>query len=116
MLKYWLWLATRRGLGPRGAYLTARHFPTPEMAYFADPKEYERIEGLHRPQALLDKDLREPERILRQCYEKGISIVTLQDAAYPPRLKAADDPPVVLYCKGIMPDLGGPVIGVVATA
>lgn len=115
MLKYWLWLATRRGLGPRGAYLTARHFPTPEIAYFADPKEYERIEGLRHPQALLDKDLREPERILRQCYEKGISIVTLQDAAYPPRLKAADDPPVVLYCKGVMPDLGGPVIGVVGT-
>ena len=115
MLKYWLWLTTRKGLGARSAYLVVRHFSSPQAAYFADPKAYEAIDGLRDPSALLDKDLREPEKILRDCYEKGISILTLQDAAYPQRLLAVDDPPLVLYYKGMMPDLNGPVIGVVGT-
>ena len=115
MLKYWLWLTTRKGLGPRSAYLVARHFSSPQAAYFADPKAYEAIDGLRNPSALLDKDLREPEKILRECYEKGISILTMQDAAYPQRLLAVDVPPLVLYYKGVMPDLNGPVIGVVGT-
>lgn len=115
MLKYWLWLATRKGLGPRGAALAARHFMTPEAAYAAEPAEYGRIEGLRTAEPLLDKDLSLPERILRQCYEKNISILTMQDAAYPDRLRAAEDPPVVLYYKGTLPDLDGPAIAVVGT-
>jgi len=115
MLKYWLWLATRKGLGSRGAYLVARAFPSPEAAYFADPRTYENIDGLQDPSGLLDKDLQEPERILRLCYDKGITVLTLQDAAYPQRLLALDDPPPVLYCKGTLPDLNGPAVGVVGT-
>lgn len=115
MLKYWLWLATRKGLGARGAYLVARYFPTPEVAYFADPKEYKNIGGLRNPAPLLDKDLSRPEEILRTCYDKGIYIITLQDAAYPNRLRATEDAPVVLYCRGVVPDLNGPAIGVVGT-
>lgn len=115
MLKYWLWLATRKGLGSRSAWLVARHFPSPEAAYGAAPEAYAQIEGLRSWEPLLDKDLSEPERILRQCYENEISILTVQDAAYPDRLKASDDPPVVLYYRGILPDLDGPAIGVVGT-
>ncbi len=115
MLKYWLWLATRKGLGARGAWLVAKHFSSPEAAYAADQWAYDQIEGLRSAEGLMDKDLSVPERILRQCYEKGISILTVQDAAYPDRLRASDDPPVVLYYKGILPDLNGPAIGVVGT-
>lgn len=115
MLKYWLWLTTRKGLGARGAWLTARHFSSPQAAYNADTWEYQQISGLRTVEPLLDKDLSLPERILRQCYEKGISILTVQDAAYPDRLRASNDPPVVLYYKGMLPDLNGPAIGVVGT-
>ena len=115
MLKYWLWLTTRKSLGARSAWLVAKYFPSPEAAYSADPWEYQQIEGLRSVEPLLDKDLSVPERILRQCYEKGISILTVQDAAYPDRLRASNDPPVVLYYKGILPDLNGPAIGVVGT-
>ena len=116
MLKYWLWLTTRKGLGARGAYLVARHFSSPQAAYFADPKAYEAIDGLRDPSALMDKNLNEAEKILRQCYDQSISILTLQDAAYPQRLLAVDDPPLVLYYKGTLPDFdSNPVIGVVGT-
>lgn len=115
MLKYWIWLTTRKGLGTHGVQLVARHFSSPEAAWFADPEEYKSIKGLRNPQALQDKDLKDAETILRICQEKGISVVTMQDAAYPRRLLALDDPPAVLYYKGVLPDLNGPVIGVVGT-
>ena len=115
MLKYWIWLTTRKGLGVRGIYLVMQHFSSPEAAYFADPKEYETIRELRNPEALQDKNLKEAEKILRECRNKGISVVTMQDAAYPRRLLALEDPPAVLYYKGVLPDLNGPVIGVVGT-
>lgn len=115
MLKYWIWLATRKGMGARSAYLVARHFATPEAAYFADQAAYDAIDGIRGRESLLDKDLRETEEILRTCYNRGIFVVTMQDAAYPQRLLALDDPPLVLYGKGILPDLNGPAIGVVGT-
>ena len=101
MLKYWLWLTTRNGLGARGARILAEYFSSPEAAYAADAQAYAQIEAFRPVDSLLDKDLTEAERILRQCYEKGISILTVQDAAYPDRLRAMDDRPLVLYYKGI---------------
>lgn len=115
MLKYWLWLMTRRGLGRRGAALVAQHFPSPEAAYYADAASYAAVVGLRDASPLLDKDLTEPEQILRVCYDKGISILTMQDAAYPERLRNIDDPPVALFYKGTLPDLNGPAIAVVGT-
>ncbi|MBQ1264200.1 MAG: DNA-processing protein DprA [Oscillospiraceae bacterium] len=47
---------------------------------------------------------------------KGIRILTWQDAAYPNRLRTIDDAPVVLYCKGTVPDIDEePVIAMVGT-
>ena len=40
-LKYWLWLSTRRGLGPVGVLTVLDHFVTPERAYYAGQEEYE---------------------------------------------------------------------------
>jgi len=115
MLRYWLWLTTRPGLGHRGAYLVASHFASPEQAYYASEAEYAEISGLRDYRPLLDKDMAAAEQIQRSCYEKGISILTFQDAAYPVRLKNIDDPPVVLYYRGTLPDLNGPVVSVVGT-
>lgn len=115
MIKYWIWLATRKGLGPGGARLVAQHFASPELAYFAQPGEYESIEGLRSWESLLDKDMTLPEQIVQQCYTLGISVLTMQDAAYPERLRMVDDAPLVLYYRGILPDLNGPAIAVVGT-
>ncbi len=115
MLKYWIWLTTRKGLGTCSVCQLLRHFASPEAIYHADSKSIETIKGLHNPEALQDKNLREAEKILRDCRNKGISLVTMQDAAYPRRLLALEDPPAVLYYKGVLPDLNGPVIGVVGT-
>lgn len=115
MLKYWIWLAGRKGLGSGGPWKVARHFVSPEAAYCADRQAYEAIPELRSVESLLDKDLKEAEEILNRCFELGISLLTIQDAAYPERLRVIDDPPLVLYYKGNAMRLNGPAIGVVGT-
>ena len=104
-LKYWLWLSTRRGMRPEQAGRLLEHFGTPERAYYADPEEYDLVEGL-TPSAravLLDKSLERTDAILGDCDRLGVRILTFGDADYPDRLKNIYDPPVVLYVKGRLP-------------
>lgn len=102
-LKYWLWLATRRGLSPKDALGVLGHFGTPEAAYFADPEEYGLLAlSAQSRVALRDKELESAERILADCARLDVRVLTLQDAEYPERLFHIDDPPLVLYVKGRM--------------
>jgi len=116
VLKYWLWLTTRRRLGNRGVLAVLRHFASPEEAYFASEENLRNIEGLPDPSGLLDKDLTQAEQILGSCYQLGIRILTVQDASYPERLRNIDNPPALLYCRGTIPAFDTePVIGIVGT-
>ena len=100
-LKYWIWLAGRRGLGAAGALTVLDYFVTPERAYYADREEYDML-PLHPSQRrdLEDKSLDRAERILGDCERLGLRIMTFQDADYPQRLRALADPPAVLYIRG----------------
>ena len=116
MLEYWLWLTTRRGLGNQGMHAVLRRFGTPEAAFYADAEGFRGIEGLKNAAPLTDKDLTEPRRILSECHRKSIHILTWQDAAYPGRLRNIDDPPLLLYYQGTLPDFDAePVIAMVGT-
>lgn len=115
MLKYWLWLSTRKGMSPFSICQTARWFSGAEQAYYAQNDAYRNIPGVRQWEALADKDLKQAEKIMAECTKAGIRIITMQDAAYPARLRALDDAPVVLYCKGNMPDLNGPSVAVIGT-
>lgn len=116
MLKYWLWLKTRKGLDNRSIIKVLERFGTAEEAYFAEEDAYRQIEGLKNAASLADKSLDEAERILNDCYRKGIHILTYQDAAYPERLRNIDDPPVLLYYQGTIPAIDTePAIAVVGT-
>ena len=100
-LKYWIWLASRRGLGAAGVLTVLDYFVTPERAYYADREEYDML-PLHPSQRrdLEDKSLDRAERILGDCERLGLRIMTFQDADYPQRLRALADPPAVLYIRG----------------
>lgn len=117
MLVHWIWLAHRPGFGPRTKAQLLEHFRDPEAVYYADEEALGQL-GLSSDvrAALLDKNLDSSEKILEDCQKKRLNILTLQDAAYPSRLKNIPDPPLVLYYKGQLPDFDGvPVIGVVGT-
>lgn len=116
MLVHWIWLATRSGLSDRMKNALLDKFHDPEDVYYA--RSFEEVEGLspEGQEALLDKVLLPAEEILRQCANKGIHILTIQDGSYPNRLKNIPDPPVVLYYKGTLPNLDElPALAVVGT-
>ena len=105
MLKYWLWLTELPGLTNQTRLALLRHFSSPEDVYYADPEEVLLTEGITRSQAALlkNKDLSAADRILADCQRLNIRILTLQDAAYPGRLKNIYDPPCLLYVQGRLP-------------
>ena len=118
MLVHWIWLATRPGMNDRVKAAVLEHFGDPEDAFYADSGAYQNVEGLTEEgaEALRDKSLSQAKKILAQCTDKDISILTYRDAAYPARLKNISDPPLVLYYKGRLPDFDGlPMIAVVGT-
>ena len=118
MLEYWIWLSQRKNLSPRSKFAVLEHFGTPEMAFLADESELRLTPELREREyaTLLDKDLGEAERILRDCDNKRISILTWSDAAYPNRLRNINNPPVVLYYEGSLPAVDHQiVIGMVGT-
>lgn len=117
MLQHWIWLATRTGLGDKGKVALLEHFYDPEQIYFAAREDFSSFElSVKAVQSLMDKDLEEVRKILDDCNEFHIHVMTFHDGIYPSRLKNIPDPPVVLYYKGRLPDLDGtPTIGVVGT-
>ena len=118
MLIHWIWFATRTGMGDKMKSVLLSHFEDPEAIYFAPELEFERFEDLSPAavESMMDKDLTGCEAVLERCRERGIHILTFQDAAYPARLKNIPDPPMVLYYKGSLPAFDElPVIGVVGT-
>ena len=100
-LKYWLWLTERRGLEGRKRTELLEQLGSPERVYFADEEEYRFLGVNDRAiRSLCDKSLEGAHRILGDCERLGIHIMTMQDAAYPERLRVIPQPPLVLYWKG----------------
>lgn len=100
-LKYWLWFTERRGLESRRRTELLEQLGSPERVYFADEEEYRHLGVSDRAiQSLCDKSLEGAHRILGDCERLGIHIMTMQDAAYPERLRVIPQPPAVLYWKG----------------
>ncbi len=102
MLLYWIWLSRCKGLSFSGKLELAARYNDPLTVYQQSDR--------------LDKDLSAAQIILDDCERLGVQVLTIGDEAYPQRLKAIADPPIVLYYKGILPDFDREAaIGVVGT-
>ena len=114
---HWIWLATRPDLSDRKKRAVLEVFPDPEDAYLADEKAFADMElSAEELASLLDKNLTQAEKILEICEEKDIRICVLSEEDYPFRLKNIDDPPMVLYYRGQLPDFDkAPAIAAVGT-
>jgi len=107
MQRYWVWLSLAKGLSLREKVALLERYSDAEAIYcqsvLPDGKE-------------LNKDLTEANRVIRDCDRKGIRIIPFCDSLYPARLRRIANPPMVLYCRGEMPDIEKyPAIGVVGT-
>ena len=113
MVSHWIWLAARKGLSWQDRQILLEQYTDAAQIYM--DQEYLGLSDAAR-ESLQDKDLTEARKILSDCDERGIQVLTWQDAAYPRQLRNIDDPPLVLYYIGRLPDLESlPAIGVVGT-
>jgi DNA processing protein len=117
-LKYWIWLATRTGVGSARAKRLIDFFGSPENVYYAKDRDYFDVEGIKHADIhwLMQKELDTANKILSSCEEIGCRAIAYQDPNYPDRLRNIYDPPMVFYVKGNLPNIDDiPVVGVVGT-
>lgn len=108
-LKHWIWLAQVPGVGIRQKLALLHAFHSPEAVFYAPRDQRLQVPGM--TPALADLLERTPagvaDPILADCDRLGLRILTIQDAAYPGRLRNIADPPLLLYVQGRMPDFDG---------
>ncbi len=116
MLIHWIWYAMLPKLSARQKLALLERFSDPEDIFHTEKFDHLTDIPAEAAAALEDKDLTQAQKVLKNCGEKDISVLTFCDAAYPNRLRNIHEPPLVLYYKGILPDFEArPVIGVVGT-
>ena len=118
MLLYWLWLANRPNVPDGLKCALMRQYATPEEVFHASAEALREVPGMTPKalEALGEHDLEEAEQILKDCVSLGIQILTCKDPRYPQRLWSIYDAPILLYCKGELPDFDNlPTLAVVGT-
>jgi DNA processing protein len=100
---YWLALNLVPGVSSTHLYRLVEHFESPEEVLSAPVEELAQVQGLNPKVAEKIKDFdwkAALDKELALIEEHEISIITLDDPAYPENLKTIFDPPLVLYIKG----------------
>ena len=112
---YWIWFAELKGVSLLVKQQLLLKFRDPEELFMAGKRGLQDLEPAVQ-EALQEKALTGAWEIYNRCSQRGIHILTWADADYPQRLRNIEDPPMVLYCKGQLPNWQNrPVIGVVGT-
>ena len=104
---YWIWLSDKFGVASKEFPAFAEKFPDPYDVYRLSEEEIEQLDGVgERVKArLCDKTLEDAYSILKYCRKYKISVIGYGDDEYPARLRTIEDPPVLLYCMGKLPNM-----------
>lgn len=101
MQKYWVALSSIEEIDSKFILSLYDYFGDIASAYNAN--DLSGIEGLSISRAekfLRLRDKTDADRLFQQVEDRGLDIITYQDARYPEMLKNISNPPAVLYCKG----------------
>ena len=115
---YWIWLAQRFGVASKDFPTFAERFGDPYDVYRMTDEEIEQIEGIgtRLKEKLCDKELDKAYSILKDCKRNRIEIIGYGEKGYPERLKNIENPPILLYCMGRLPDMDKKLcVGMVGT-
>lgn len=105
-LLYQLWLGSLYGISTAKIHRLREHFGSFSAVYEADISEYLMIEGIGAETSLSNKSLDSARKILEDCDNLGIDIISYYDKRYPLRLKEIDNAaPAQLYVKGKLPPI-----------
>ena len=104
---YWIWLAEACGTASKSFGRLVTRYDNPFELYRLEAEEIEYLDGIDAQlkERLCDKSLEVAYAILRYCKQNKVDVVPYADARYPARLRAIEDPPVLLYCLGRFPDM-----------
>lgn len=105
-MKYSVWLQLCLGVGSRNAKLGLEYFGSAKEIYKADRSTRENacIFSAVELRKLNSVPLKKAEEIITICYENGIDVIPFGANNYPFCLSVIENPPVVLYVKGKLPD------------
>ena len=103
---YWIWLSLALTIGSESFKRLIGRFDSARDVYDADETELRQLLGKRTKdlEAVCDKDLTRASEILEFCQSKSVGILTYSDDRYPEALRRIDNPPVLLYYRGILPD------------
>ena len=106
MTEYYIWLQTALGAGNIRAARALKHFGNAENIYKASPLERQSAKFFTPKdlKRLNDTKIDTAKSIIDDCRKYGIDTVLFGDKRYPYCLSVIDNPPIVLYVKGEMPD------------
>ena len=101
----WIWLSRKCGVGNKEISAIIEHFETIDAIYEADYDAYAQAGISERLcEDLCDKSLEEANGILARCQSLRAGILCYDDNKYPSCLRDIQNPPVVLYYVGTLPD------------
>ncbi len=117
---YWIWLSEKCGVDSKQFGKLIEKIESPFDIYRLEDSEIEQIEGISNSlkAGLCQKNLDASYNILKYCNKNRVDIISYGDSRYPQRLKDLEAPPILLYCKGKLPDFNSEprlCIGIVGT-
>ncbi len=113
----WLAIALTPGLGPTKARKLVEHFGSAEAVFHASLTELEGtgMQAVSAQSIATGKSVELAREEIARAAAAGVTLVSLEDPCYPPRLKEIYDPPLVLYVRGNPEVLPQPGIAMVGT-
>ncbi len=113
----WLALTLTPGLGPTKARKLVEHLGGPEAVFRASLTELEGtgIQAVSAQAIATGKSAELAREEIAKAAAEKITVASLEDPTYPPRLKEIYDPPLVLYVRGNAELLSQPGIAMVGT-
>ncbi|MGA8216754.1 MAG: DNA-processing protein DprA [Candidatus Sulfotelmatobacter sp.] len=113
----WLSISLTPGLGPTRARKLVEHFGSAEAVFHASLTELEStgIQAVSAQSIATGKSAELAREEIARASTAGVTVLSLEDPCYPPRLKEIYDPPLVLYVRGNPEVLTQPGIAMVGT-
>jgi DNA processing protein len=113
----WLGLSLTQGLGPTKARKLVEHFGSIEAVFRASLTELEgtTIQAVSAQSLATGKSAELAREEIARAAAAGVTLLSMEDALYPRRLKEIYDPPLVLYVRGDANVLAKPGIAMVGT-
>ena len=113
----WLAISLTPGLGPTRSRKLVEHFGSPEAVFRASLTELEAsgIQAVSAQSLATGKSAELARDELAQATAAGVTLLSMDDACYPSRLKEIYDPPLILRVRGNPETLMKPGIAMVGT-